>query len=175
MVGGGNSAGQASLFLSRFTDSVTIIIRRDDLAETMSQYLIDNLKANERVAVQPHTRITHVEGDGHLQRITVEDLKSDTTSTVDAGALFIFVGQTARTDWLSGNVALDEQGFILTGPDVGSVKGWTAHRDRLPLETSVPGIFAAGDVRHGAIRRVAGAVGEGATAIRFVHQHLAAL
>jgi thioredoxin reductase (NADPH) len=175
VVGGGNSAGQASLFLSRFTDSVTILIRRDDLAETMSQYLIDNIDANERVSVKTHTRITQVEGDGHLEKITIEDTKSDTTTTVDAGALFIFVGQTARTDWLDGNVALDDQGFVLTGPDVGTDKGWTAHRDRLPLETNVPGIFAAGDVRHGAIRRVAGAVGEGATAIRFVHQHLAAL
>ena len=175
VAGGGNSAGQASLFLSRFTDSVTILIRRDDLAETMSQYLIDNLEANEAVTVRPHSQIIAAHGDTHLNKLTIRDLRTEQDETVDAGALFIFIGQAAHTDWIKDVVKLDDLGFILTGLDLGTVKGWTADRDPLPLETSVPGIFAAGDVRHGAIRRVAGATGEGATAIRFVHQHLADL
>lgn len=175
VAGGGNSAGQASLFLSRFTDSVTILIRRDDLAETMSQYLIDNLAANDAVTIRPHSRIVATHGDTHLERLTIRDLTAEQDETVDAGALFIFIGQAAHTDWIEEVVKLDELGFILTGSDLGTVKGWTADRDPLPLESSVPGIFAAGDVRHGAIRRVAGATGEGATAIRFVHQHLASL
>jgi thioredoxin reductase (NADPH) len=105
----------------------------------------------------------------------MRDRRTKEEEEVEAGALFIFIGQTAHTEWLADLVQLDERGFILTGEDLGPLKGWTVERDPLPLETSVPGVFAAGDVRHGSIKRVAGAVGEGATAIRFVHSHLAAL
>lgn len=175
VVGGGNSAGQASLFLSRFTDSVTILIRNDDLAATMSQYLIDNIDANPAVSVRPYSQVVAARGDTHLTGLLIRDRQTQEEEEVEAGALFIFIGQTAHTEWLAGLVQLDERGFILTGEDLGPLKGWNVERDPLPLETSVPGIFAAGDVRHGSIKRVAGAVGEGATAIRFIHTHLASL
>jgi thioredoxin reductase (NADPH) len=175
VVGGGNSAGQAALFLSRFTDSVTILIRDDDLAATMSQYLVDNIDANPAVHVRPFAQVVSAIGDTHLEALVIRDRQTGKEEKVEAGALFIFIGQTAHTDWLADVVQLDDRGFVLTGTDIGPLKGWNVDRDPLPLETSVPGIFAAGDVRHGSIKRVAGAVGEGATAIRFVHNHLASL
>jgi thioredoxin reductase (NADPH) len=175
VVGGGNSAGQAALFLSRFTDSVTILIKDDDLTSTMSRYLIDNLDANPAVHVRPHAQVVSANGDTHLETLVLRDRETHEEEKVEAGAVFIFIGQTAHTEWLEGLVQLDDRGFILTGEDLGPLKGWNVERDPLPLESSVPGIFAAGDVRHGSIKRVAGAVGEGATAIRFVHTHLAAL
>jgi thioredoxin reductase (NADPH) len=175
VVGGGNSAGQAALFLSRFTDSVTILIRNNDLTATMSRYLIDNLDSNPAVQVRPYAQVLSALGDTHLTGLVIRDRQTQEEEQVDAGALFIFIGQTAHTDWLADALKLDERGFILTGEDLGPLKGWNVERDPLPLESSVPGIFAAGDVRHGSIKRVAGAVGEGATAIRFVHTHLAAL
>ena len=175
VVGGGNSAGQAALFLTRFTDSVTIVIRSEDLTQTMSQYLIDNLEANEAVTVLPRTQVVEAKGDTHLRSIILKDRDTGEEREVEAGALFIFIGQRAHTDWLEGLVQLDERGFVLAGADLGPLKNWTMERDPLPLETSVPGIFVAGDVRHGSTRRVAGATGEGSTAIRFVHQHLASL
>jgi thioredoxin reductase (NADPH) len=175
VVGGGNSAGQAALFLSRFTDSVTILIKDDDLTSTMSRYLIDNLDANPAVHVRPHAQVVSADGDTHLETLVLRDRETQEEEKVEAGAVFIFIGQTAHTEWLEGLVQLDDRGFILTGEDLGPLKGWNVERDPLPLESSVPGIFAAGDVRHGSIKRVAGAVGEGATAIRFVHTHLAAL
>ncbi len=175
VVGGGNSAGQAALFLTRFTDSVTIAIRRADLGETMSQYLIDNIAANDSVSLLPRSRVLEAKGSDHLESIVFLDLDSDETTEVDAGALFIFVGQKAHTDWLGDVVQLDDRGFVLAGSDIDTLKGWNVDREPMPLETSVPGIFVAGDVRHGSIRRVAGATGEGSTAIRFVHQHLASL
>lgn len=175
VVGGGNSAGQAALFLSRFTDSVTILIRNDDLKATMSQYLIDNLEANPAVQVRPRTQVVSAIGDTHLEALVLRDRETSEEERVDAGALFIFIGQTAHTEWLNDLVQLDERGFVLTGTDLGPLVGWNLERDPLPLETSVPGMFAAGDVRHGSIKRVAGAVGEGATAIRFVHNHLTSL
>jgi thioredoxin reductase (NADPH) len=175
VVGGGNSAGQASLFLSRFTDAVTILIRGHDLTDSMSKYLIDNLEANPAVSVRPRSQVVSGFGHERLEALVIKDLETDVEEKVEAGAVFIFIGQKAHTDWLGQLVALDDRNFILTGEDIGQVKGWNVERDPLPLETSVPGIFAAGDVRHGSIKRVAGAVGEGATAIRFVHQHLASL
>lgn len=175
IVGGGNSAGQAALFQTRFTDDVTIVIRSDDLSATMSQYLIDNLEANDSVRVLPRTQVVEAKGEAHLESIILKDRDSDETQEAEAGALFIFIGQTAHTDWLSGLVQMDEAGFVYTGTDLGPLEGWTADREPFLLEASVPGIFVAGDVRHGSIRRVAGAVGEGSTAIRFVHQHLASL
>ncbi len=175
VVGGGNSAGQAALFLTRFTDSVTIVIRGSDLSATMSQYLIDNLTANASVSVLAESEILSAKGDTHLRSIIVSNAKSGETSEVEAGALFIFIGQRAHTDWLRDLVQLDNRGFVLSGSDLGPLIGWNVDRDPLPLEASVPGVFVAGDVRHGSIRRVAGATGEGSTAIRFVHQHLASL
>ena len=175
VVGGGNSAGQAALFLTRFTDSVTIVIRSADLTETMSRYLIDNIEANESVSVLPRNQVVEARGDTHLRSILLRNRDTKEDTEFEAGALFIFVGQRAHTDWLQGLVQLDERGFVLSGADLGPLVGWSVDRDPLPLETSVPGIFVAGDVRLGSIRRVAGATGEGSTAIRFVHQHLADL
>lgn len=175
VVGGGNSAGQAALFLTRFTDDVTIIIRSADLIQTMSAYLIENLEANESISLRPRSAVAAAYGDTHLQFLELEDLDSGNREKVEAAALFIFIGQRAQTEWLGDLVQLDERGFVLTGNDLGPLKGWNVDRDPFPLESSVPGVFVAGDVRHGSIRRVAGATGEGATAIRFVHRHLASL
>lgn len=175
VVGGGNSAGQAALFLTRFTDSVMIVIRRDDLSETMSAYLIDNIAANDRISVLGRKQLARVEGDKHLKSVTLSDRDTGEETDIEAGAVFIFVGQRAHTDWIEGLVQLDDRGFVLSGADLGPLEGWNVERDPLPLETSVPGVFVAGDVRHNSIRRVAGAAGEGAVAIRQVHQHLNSL
>jgi thioredoxin reductase (NADPH) len=175
VVGGGNSAGQAALFLTRFTEDVNIIIRGPNLVETMSAYLIENLEANPSVTLHPHSAIAAAHGDTHLRFLEIENLDNGIKEKVEAGALFIFIGQRAHTDWLGDLVQLDERGFVLTGSDLSGLKGWNLDRDPFPLESSVPGVFVAGDVRHGSIRRVAGATGEGATAIRFVHSHLADL
>jgi thioredoxin reductase (NADPH) len=174
IVGAGNSAGQAALFLSRFTDSVTLVIRRPALV-TMSKYLVDQLGANPAINVIPTSQLIEARGDTHLESIVLKNLETEEISEHEAGAVFIFIGQKAHTDWISDLVQVDEQGFVLTGSDLGPLKDWNVDRDPLALETSVPGIFAAGDVRHGSVRRVAGATGEGSSAIRFVHQHLARL
>lgn len=175
VVGGGNSAGQASLFLTRFTESVSIVIRGDSLDDTMSRYLIDNIEANDSVSVLGGTQVVEARGGSHLETIVLRNHETGSEMEVKAGALFIFIGQRAQTDWLNDLVQLDERGFVLSGPDLGPLKNWNVERDPLPLETSVPGVFVAGDVRHNSIRRVAGATGEGSTAIRFVHQHLSSL
>lgn len=175
VVGGGNSAGQAALFLTRFTDTVKIVIRRDDLTETMSAYLVDNIAANDRISVHGRQQVTRVDGETHLKTVTLAHRDTGSETVIEAGALFIFVGQRAHTDWLRGLVQLDERGFVLSGSDLKPIDGWNVERDPLPLETSVPGVFVAGDVRHNSIRRVAGAAGEGAIAVRQLHQHLNSL
>ncbi|MGD2101958.1 MAG: FAD-dependent oxidoreductase [Acidimicrobiia bacterium] len=175
VIGGGNSAGQAALFLTRFTDSVKIVIRGAELSRTMSQYLIDNIAANDSVSVMPRSELMEARGDTHLDSVVIKNRDSDDEANYEAGAVFIFIGQKAHTEWLAGLVQLDERGFVLSGSDLGPLHDWNVKRDPLPLEASVPGIFVAGDVRHGSIRRVAGATGEGSTAIRFLHQHLASL
>jgi thioredoxin reductase (NADPH) len=175
VVGGGNSAGQAALFLTRFTDSVTIVIRGEDLSRTMSQYLIDNLDANDSVSVMSRSQVIEAKGDTHLESVVIRNRDTGEEVEHKAGAVFIFIGQKAHTEWIADLVDLDERGFVLSGSDLGPLQDWNVKRDPLPLEASVPGVFVAGDVRHGSIRRVAGATGEGSTAIRFVHQHLASL
>jgi thioredoxin reductase (NADPH) len=139
----------------------------------MSQYLIDLIDADHRIAVRPGTRLLEARGDNHLESLLLD--AEGTEEEVKAGAVFIFIGQEPRTDWIADLVETDERGFILTGSDITSLQGWTADRDPLPMETSVPGIFAAGDVRHGSTKRVATSTGEGATAVRFIHEHLADL
>lgn len=173
IVGAGNSAGQGALFVAGFTDSVTIFIRGDDLTASMSQYLIDLIEADERITVRPRTQLMEARGEKRLESLLLDT--DGTEEEVKAGALFIFIGQAPRTDWIADLVETDERGFILTGSDIDSLQGWTADRDPLPMETSVPGIFAAGDVRHGSTKRVATSTGEGATAVRFIHEHLADL
>jgi len=175
IVGGGNSAGQAAVYFAQYARSVTIVCRGDRLEESMSQYLIDQLHAVRNISVLTRTRVTAVEGDGHLERVTLAC--GSETRTVPAASLFVFIGAVPRTDWLGDLVERDEHGFILTGPDLprleGHVKGWSLPRDPYLLETNVPGILCAGDVRHQSVKRVASAVGEGSIAVQFTHRYLA--
>jgi thioredoxin reductase (NADPH) len=176
VVGGGNSAGQAAMYLARHARSVTILVRGPSLAATMSSYLIAQIEASPAVTLRPHTSITAVRGDGRLEAVTLHDTAAATTETVPAFAVFVFIGAAPRTEWLAGAVERDRQGFIVSGPDLlhegRRPKGWTEGRDPFWLETSVPGVFVAGDVRHRSIKRIASAVGEGSMAVQFVHQHL---
>ena len=175
VVGGANSAGQAAVYLAGFARTVTMLVRGQGLAATMSQYLIDQLGARPNVVVRPRTQVVEAHGGLHLEGITVRDDAQGTSETLPAAALFVFIGASPHTDWLAGVVARDAGGYLLTGADVvrnGRPASWTEARDPFLLETSVPGIFAAGDVRHHSMKRVAASVGEGAMAVAFVHQYL---
>jgi thioredoxin reductase (NADPH) len=165
IVGGGNSAGQAALFLSRMAAGVTMIVRNPDLTECMSRYLADRIGRDPNIDVLVDTEVRELLGDDVLEALVVEDRRTGRRRTIDARALFVFIGAEPYTDWLAGMVALDGDGFVVTGRRAGDAA--------LALETSKPGVFAAGDVRSGSIKRVASAVGEGAMAIRLVHEHLA--
>jgi thioredoxin reductase (NADPH) len=176
IVGGANSAGQAAMFFSQYARRVIMFVRGDSLAATMSQYLIDQIGMAPNIHVENRTRVVEVHGQNHLESISVMcDLSGD-VNRVPASALFIFIGAEPRTAWLDGVVERNERGFILTGPDLlrpgKRPKGWTLERDPGLLETSVPGVFAVGDVRYGSIKRVASGVGEGSVAVQFVHQYL---
>jgi len=171
VVGGGNSAGQAAIHLSRFARSVTILVRRPDLTATMSAYLIGEIEFNPRITVEGCRRVVDGGGDGRLEWIEVEDTTSGARTRREAGGLFLLLGALAHCDWLPPEVARDPNGFVLTGRDVPS----TAWRDGLPpenLETTVPGIFAVGDIRSGSMKRVASASGEGASVVPLVHAWL---
>jgi thioredoxin reductase (NADPH) len=179
VVGGGNSAAQATMFLSQHTPRVHLLIRHDDLGRDMSRYLADRIERNETVEVLLNTEVRELKGDGALEGLVVEDLRTGERRTLDARALFVFIGAEPHARWLDGQLALDDRGFVLTGADAAAhfpENGeWeAAGRVPFPLETSRPGIFAAGDVRSGSIKRVASAVGEGSMAVRLVHEHLAA-
>src|SRR5262245_24618271 len=172
VVGGGNSAGQAALFLARQASHVSLLVRGGDLTANMSRYLADRLQ-RRAVDVLLHTELREAMGDGSLEQLVVEDNRSGARRTIDARALFVFIGAVPSTDWLDGQLALDGDGFVLTGKDAGPEPGPGepgATGRRLLLETSWPGVFAAGDVRHGSIKRVASAVGEGAMAVRLAYQ-----
>ena len=177
VVGGGNSAGQAVVYLARFAKSVTLLVRGDSLTATMSQYLIEQMDALPNVTIRPKTRITEVRGETHLAGLTVEGPEGP--EDMELAAVFMFIGQTPRTDWLEGAVMRDDAGFVLTGPNliVGAKppKSWNLPREPFLLESSMPGVFCAGDVRQASIKRIASAVGEGAMAVQFVHQYLAEL
>jgi thioredoxin reductase (NADPH) len=208
IVGGGNSAGQAAMYFSQFAAHVYILVRGPGLAETMSQYLIDQLDATPNVSVRPHTQVAAAAGDGHLERLTLEvaDDRAGANARreeVRASSVFIFIGAAPRTNWLDGVVQRDEHGFVLTGPDLRReppgaggpdrrpgaaplgaprpgaerphwrVAGWPLDREPYLLETNVPGLLCAGDVRHQSVKRVASAVGEGAIAVQFTHRYLA--
>jgi thioredoxin reductase (NADPH) len=175
LVGGGNSAGQAGMFFSEYAKSVTILIRGESLDASMSRYLIDELGRKANVSVRTGGEITAVSGKLRLERVTIRNRADDSLEEVRADGVFIFIGADANTDWLCDRIVRDERGYICTGRDVADVMpdAWPLERDAFLLETSVPGIFAAGDVRHGSIKRVASGVGEGSIAIAFVHQHLA--
>jgi len=176
VIGGANSAGQGALFFSRFASKVTMLVRSSSLSVSMSQYLIDQIDAIPNIEVLTRTEVVEALGDRKLTEIKYIDQRTDEVHTTKAGAMFIFVGAAAHTDFAEGIVERNNVGFIITGPDLirdgRRPQGWTLKRDPYLLETSVQGIFAAGDVRQGAIRRVASAVGEGAIAVSLVHQYL---
>lgn len=179
IVGGGNSAGQAAMFFSQYASHVSILVRGEGLKATMSQYLIDQIGATPNVSVQAHTQIVEAHGASNLEQLTLLHSDTGVRETVPATALFIFIGAAPRTDWLEGVVQRDPYGFIPTGPDLlldgKRPTGWPLDRDPYLLEASIPGIFVAGDVRAGSVKRVASGVGEGAIAVSFIHQYLSKL
>ncbi|HEX7296970.1 MAG TPA: NAD(P)/FAD-dependent oxidoreductase, partial [Pyrinomonadaceae bacterium] len=180
IVGGANSAGQSAVHFSRYARSVTMLVRGESLDEGMSHYLIDRIKNTSNIRVRLQTLVVEVHGENRLEAITVFDASKNKKETLPTTALFIFIGALPHTGWLKGIVKRDDHGFILTGPDLLQEKGnghlhevWKLKRDPFWLECSQPGIFAVGDVRHGSVKRVAAGVGEGATAVQFIHQFLA--
>jgi thioredoxin reductase (NADPH) len=172
IVGAGNSAGQAALAFSTHARSVTILCRGESLDRSMSKYLIDQLALRPNIGTRFRAEVAAVHGDVSLEAIDVRDATTGETSRLESGGLFIFIGADARTGWLPPEIALDARGFVLTGSDMRTTDRWPLERDPYLLETSVPGIFACGDVRFGPVKRVASAVGEGSMAIAFVHQYL---
>lgn len=176
IVGGANSAGQAALFFARYAKHVTILSRGTSLSRSMSAYLVKQIAEIENIEVLDQTEVDQVAGTDRLESITFTSKKTGETETREAAALFIFIGAVPRSDVVENIVERDRVGFILTGQDLiedgDRPKGWKLKRDPFYLETSVPGIFAAGDVRHGSVKRVATAVGEGAVAVKLIHQHL---
>lgn len=172
VIGGANSAGQAAMFLSRTAKSVTIVSRRT-LEDSMSHYLIQQIRAKDNIVEMPNTVVHSAKGDGHLERICLTHVATGEIQEHASGRMFIFIGAEPRTDWLDGVVVRDDHGFVLAGPDLREVSGWTLERPPHHLETSVPGVFVAGDVRAESAKRVAAAVGEGSMAVMLVHRYLA--
>ncbi|MEV7097323.1 FAD-dependent oxidoreductase [Amycolatopsis sp. NPDC051045] len=174
IVGGANSAGQAAVFFSRHASDVTILVRGSSLEASMSHYLIEQIAGIGNIHVRTHTTVKQVHGDGHLERLTL--CENGVTETVETGHLFIFIGAAPRTDWLGDAIHRDDHGFVRTGPDLLTAgqrpAGWPLDRDPHYLESSIPGVFVAGDVRSQSVKRVASAVGEGAMAVTLVHRYL---
>jgi len=177
IVGGGNSAGQAAMYLSKFAKTVYILIRKDDLSSTMSAYLIEQIRGTGNIKIRPRTEIAEAIGTDKLEKLVIKNVETGETCTEPADALYIFIGARPFTDWIALNIIKDEKGFIETGRELKKYDAfgriWKQQRDPYLLETSCPGIFAAGDVRASAMNRVAAAVGEGSMAISFVHKYLA--
>ena len=174
VVGGANSAGQAAVFFSAHARTVTILIRGASIEAAMSQYLVERIHATANITVAVRSEVASLDGTDHLERVTIRNILTGAEHTAPATAMFVFIGAIPHTDWLDGVVARDERGFVLTGPDLAEhdLTGWPLDRRPHLLEASVPGVFAAGDVRHGSIKRVASAVGEGSVAVMFVHRYL---
>ncbi|MEH1940905.1 MAG: FAD-dependent oxidoreductase [Nostoc sp.] len=176
LVGGANSAGQAAVYISKYARNVTMLVRGNSLATSMSKYLIDQILATDNITVRFHSHIIEVHGQTSLEAITLANTKTHEQETIPTKLLFVLIGAKPHTDWLGGVVERDEQGFILTGPSLipnkRCSKAWKLDRQPFLLESSVPGIFVAGDVRNGSVKRVASGVGEGAIAIQFIHQYL---
>ena len=177
VVGAGNSAGQGAMYLARYAKEVEIVLRRTTLRDTMSQYLIDQIEKTPNIQLRPRTEIDSVDGDGHVERVALTSLDDGSRQVEEADALFVFIGARPRTDWLPPEVLRDAKGFVLTGRDLMAADAyqrvWKQSREPMPLETSVPGVFAAGDVRAGGMNRVASAVGEGSMVVRLAHDYLA--
>lgn len=176
IVGGANSAGQAAMNFSRYARNVIMLVRGESLAATMSKYLIDDIEKTPNISVRPGVQVVEAYGAEHLEALSIFCSRTGAVEKIAASSLFVFIGAEPRTDWLNDFVARDARGFILTGPDLmhdgKPPASWKLDRDPALLETSVPGVFAVGDVRHGSIKRVASSVGEGSIAIQFVHQYL---
>jgi thioredoxin reductase (NADPH) len=176
VVGAANSAGQGAMFLSRYAQEVVILARGETLEASMSRYLVDQIEGTENIEVRVNTEVSAVEGAEHLEAVTLRDRKSGETETVPADALFVFIGAKPSSGIVAPLVECDAAGYVYTGPDLirdgRRPRSWRLKRDPFLLETSVPGIFAAGDVRHGVIRRVASAVGQGAVAVSIIHKYL---
>ena len=172
IVGAGKSAGQAAMFFSNHARSVTILCRGETLAKGMSRYLIDQLAARSNIRTMYRTEVVAAHGDVSLEAIDVRDAATAETTWLESGGLYLFIGADAETAWLPPEIALDRRGYVLTGSDVTAAGRWELERDPYLLETSVPGIFACGDVRFGPVKRVASAVGEGSMAVAFVHQYM---
>jgi thioredoxin reductase (NADPH) len=176
IVGAANSAGQAAVYLSRHARSVTLLCRGPSLQQSMSYYLVQQIDDIPTISVRTCTEVAEAHGDGHLEQLTLRDTAAGRTETIDAGWLFLFIGAAPGTDWLDGVVTRDERGFVLAGPDLSiegrNPEGWALDRAPYHLETSVPGVFVAGDVRAESAKRVASAVGEGAMAVMLVHRYL---
>jgi len=177
LVGAGNSAGQAALHLAKYAETVTMLVRGDSLGRSMSDYLVTEIEKSSNIQVRHRTEIVDGGGRGYLETLTLHNLSSDATEVVPASALFLMIGAEPHTEWLSGSVERDDRGFIMTGRDLvragAPPADWPLERAPMLLETSVPGVFAAGDVRHRSVKRVASAVGEGAVAIQLIHEYLA--
>ena len=177
IVGGGNSAGQAAMYLSNFAGGVYILIRKPDLSSSMSQYLIEQINRVPNIHVMGKTEVAEAKGEGRLQHLVIRNRESGESKTVGASALFVFIGNRPFTEWLAPGLVKNPKGFIITGRDLKDhtefAKLWKLQREPYLLETSIPGVMAAGDVRAGAMNRVASAVGEGAMAIKMVHEYLA--
>ena len=172
LIGAGNSAGQAALYFANCARQVTLVVRGDSLEKSMSQYLIDQLRGKSNIAVHLQSEVQAVYGDTHLTAIDIRESTSQVARRYDCGGLFVFIGADADTEWLPSAIARDARGYVLTGNDVLKHGSWSHSRDPYLLETSVPGVFACGDVRLSPVKRVASAVGEGSMAIAFVHQYL---
>ncbi len=172
LIGAGNSAGQAAIFFSNHARSVTLLVRGESLAESMSHYLIEQIATKANIRVETRSEVVAVHGEEQLEAIEVIDRKTGTTSRRDARVVFVLIGAEAATDWLPSEISRDEHGFVLTGADAMKAGQWKADREPLALETSAPGIFAVGDVRSGSVKRVAASVGEGGVAIALAHRYL---
>jgi thioredoxin reductase (NADPH) len=172
VVGGGNSAGQAAVYLAGLARKVHLLVRGDSLYQSMSSYLAQRIEQTSNIEIRVHTEVRRMQGDGHLGEVETVNKETGAPQMLQAAALFSFIGAVPRTEWLPAEIERDSKGFVRTGPSLMQSGHWTGRRPPFLLETSRPGVFAAGDVRSGSVKRVASAIGEGAMAVQFVHEYL---